>query len=128
VGGISVARGLLRDGHDVTVFERRPDALAGGGDIDLLVIGGFDSIRRLAKPPRPMKSSSKGSSNPTSKGWAKPRNRKKLASSADAHQTLWRCRQQHGHHQRRYFPGAGQGDCDAPPCFNFFGAQFFGGS
>src|ERR1700751_4204792 len=30
-GGISVARGLLRDGHDVTVFERRPDARAGGG-------------------------------------------------------------------------------------------------
>ena len=29
VGGISVARGLLRDGHHVTVFERRPDARAG---------------------------------------------------------------------------------------------------
>src|SRR3954468_16593269 len=31
VGGISIARGLLRDGHDVTVFERRPDVTAGGG-------------------------------------------------------------------------------------------------
>ena len=29
VGGISVARGLLRDGHHVTVFERRPDAAGG---------------------------------------------------------------------------------------------------
>ena len=26
VGGISVARGLLRDGHDVTVFEQRPNS------------------------------------------------------------------------------------------------------
>ncbi|WP_006241717.1 FAD-dependent oxidoreductase [Mycolicibacterium tusciae] len=33
VGGISVARGLLRDGHDVTVFERRPDMRAGGGAV-----------------------------------------------------------------------------------------------
>jgi 2-polyprenyl-6-methoxyphenol hydroxylase-like FAD-dependent oxidoreductase len=33
VGGISVARGLLRDGHDVTVFEQRPDAQAGGGAV-----------------------------------------------------------------------------------------------
>ena len=31
VGGISVARGLLRQGHDVTVFERRPDVKPGGG-------------------------------------------------------------------------------------------------
>src|ERR1700676_555584 len=31
VGGISIARGLLRDGHDVTVFERRPDMRPGGG-------------------------------------------------------------------------------------------------
>src|ERR1700758_4983392 len=31
VGGISIARGLLRDGHDVTVFERRPNVQAGGG-------------------------------------------------------------------------------------------------
>ena len=30
VGGISIARGLLRDGHDVTVFEKRPDVTAGG--------------------------------------------------------------------------------------------------
>ncbi|ORB82414.1 hypothetical protein B1987_28745, partial [Mycobacterium kansasii] len=29
VGGLSIARGLLRDGHDVTVFERRPDAQPG---------------------------------------------------------------------------------------------------
>jgi FAD-dependent urate hydroxylase len=35
VGGISIARGLLRDGHDVTVFERRPDAEAGGGAITI---------------------------------------------------------------------------------------------
>src|SRR6201996_9522511 len=31
VGGISIARALLRDGHDVTVFERRPDVAAAGG-------------------------------------------------------------------------------------------------
>jgi 2-polyprenyl-6-methoxyphenol hydroxylase-like FAD-dependent oxidoreductase len=35
VGGISIARGLLRDGHDVTVFERRPDVLAGGGAVTI---------------------------------------------------------------------------------------------
>jgi FAD-dependent urate hydroxylase len=35
VGGISVARGLLRDGHHVTVFERRPDAQAGGGAVTI---------------------------------------------------------------------------------------------
>jgi FAD-dependent urate hydroxylase len=35
VGGISVARGLLRDGHDVTVFEQRPDAQAGGGAVTI---------------------------------------------------------------------------------------------
>ncbi|MDT5207858.1 MAG: FAD-dependent urate hydroxylase [Mycobacterium sp.] len=35
VGGIAVARGLLRDGHDVTVFERRPDARAGGGAVTI---------------------------------------------------------------------------------------------
>ncbi|OBF60373.1 2-polyprenyl-6-methoxyphenol hydroxylase [Mycobacterium sp. 852002-50816_SCH5313054-b] len=35
VGGISAARGLLRDGHDVTVFERRPDATAGGGAVTI---------------------------------------------------------------------------------------------
>ena len=35
VGGISVARGLLRDGHDVTVFERRPEARAGGGAVTI---------------------------------------------------------------------------------------------
>jgi FAD-dependent urate hydroxylase len=33
VGGISVARGLLRDGHDVTVFERRPEVRPGGGAV-----------------------------------------------------------------------------------------------
>src|SRR5246500_4076112 len=35
VGGISVARELLRDGHDVTVFERRPDVKAGGGAVTI---------------------------------------------------------------------------------------------
>jgi 2-polyprenyl-6-methoxyphenol hydroxylase-like FAD-dependent oxidoreductase len=35
VGGISVARGLLRDGHDVTVFERRPNVEAGGGAVTI---------------------------------------------------------------------------------------------
>src|ERR1700732_2482559 len=35
VGGISIARGLLRGGHDVTVFERRPDVTAGGGAVTI---------------------------------------------------------------------------------------------
>ena len=35
VAGISVARGLLRDGHDVTVFEQRPDVQAGGGAVTI---------------------------------------------------------------------------------------------
>jgi len=35
VGGISVARGLLRDGHHVTVFEQRPDARGGGGAVTI---------------------------------------------------------------------------------------------
>ncbi|AGB20762.1 2-polyprenyl-6-methoxyphenol hydroxylase-like oxidoreductase [Mycobacterium sp. JS623] len=35
VGGISVARGLLRDGHDVTVFEQRPAAQPGGGAVTI---------------------------------------------------------------------------------------------
>ena len=35
VGGISVARGLLRQGHDVTVFERRPDVKPGGGAVTI---------------------------------------------------------------------------------------------
>ena len=35
VSGISVARGLLRDGHDVTVFDQRPDAQAGGGAVTI---------------------------------------------------------------------------------------------
>ncbi|OBI64602.1 NAD(P)/FAD-dependent oxidoreductase [Mycobacterium sp. E796] len=33
VSGISVARGLLRDGHDVTVFDQRKDTSAGGGAV-----------------------------------------------------------------------------------------------
>jgi NADPH-dependent 2,4-dienoyl-CoA reductase/sulfur reductase-like enzyme len=36
VGGISIARGLLRDGHDVTVFEKRPDVTAGGGAVTIV--------------------------------------------------------------------------------------------
>jgi FAD-dependent urate hydroxylase len=35
VGGLSVARGLLRDGHDVTVFERRPRVQPGGGAVTI---------------------------------------------------------------------------------------------
>ncbi|MEE2854510.1 MAG: NAD(P)/FAD-dependent oxidoreductase [Actinomycetota bacterium] len=35
VGGISVARGLMRDGHDVTVFERGPDSQPGGGAVTI---------------------------------------------------------------------------------------------
>lgn len=35
VGGISIARGLLRDGHDVTVFEQRPELRAGGGAVTI---------------------------------------------------------------------------------------------
>jgi FAD-dependent urate hydroxylase len=35
VAGISVARGLLRDGHDVTIFERRPAAWAAGGAVTI---------------------------------------------------------------------------------------------
>jgi len=35
VGGISVARGLLRDGHDVTVFDQRPALQPGGGAVTI---------------------------------------------------------------------------------------------
>ena len=35
VSGIAVARGLMRDGHDVTVFDRRPDVTAGGGAVTI---------------------------------------------------------------------------------------------
>jgi FAD-dependent urate hydroxylase len=35
VGGLSIARGLLRDGHDVTVFEQRPRTHAGGGAVTI---------------------------------------------------------------------------------------------
>lgn len=35
VAGVSIARGLLRDGHDVTVFERRPQLTAGGGAVTI---------------------------------------------------------------------------------------------
>jgi FAD-dependent urate hydroxylase len=35
VAGISIARGLLRDGHDVTVFERRSDMRPGGGAVTI---------------------------------------------------------------------------------------------
>ncbi len=35
VSGISVARGLLRDGHDVMVFDQRGDTRAGGGAVTI---------------------------------------------------------------------------------------------
>lgn len=35
VSGIAAARGLLRDGHDVTVFDQRPDITAGGGAVTI---------------------------------------------------------------------------------------------
>jgi len=35
VSGISVARGLLRDGHDVTVFDQRKDIRPGGGAVTI---------------------------------------------------------------------------------------------
>jgi FAD-dependent urate hydroxylase len=35
VSGISVARGLLRDGHEVTVFDQRPDVKPGGGAVTI---------------------------------------------------------------------------------------------
>lgn len=35
VGGISIARGLLRSGHDVVVFERRPEVTPGGGAVTI---------------------------------------------------------------------------------------------
>ncbi|MGV0744959.1 FAD-dependent oxidoreductase [Mycolicibacterium sp. XJ870] len=35
VGGVSIARALLRDGHDVTVFEQRPEVRAGGGAVTI---------------------------------------------------------------------------------------------
>src|ERR1700722_8939816 len=34
-GGVSIARGLLRDGHDVTVFEQRSALEAGGGAVTI---------------------------------------------------------------------------------------------
>jgi len=44
VGGIAVARGLSRDGHDVTVFERRPDVRAPGGAVTIWSSG--DTVLR----------------------------------------------------------------------------------
>ena len=35
MSGISAARGLLRDGHDVTVFDQRPNVTAGGGAVTI---------------------------------------------------------------------------------------------
>lgn len=35
MSGISVARGLLRDGHDVTVFDQRSNSQAGGGAVTI---------------------------------------------------------------------------------------------
>ena len=39
VSGIAVARGLLRDGHDVTVFDQRPNVTAGGGAVTIWLNG-----------------------------------------------------------------------------------------
>lgn len=47
VSGISIARGLLRDGHDVTVFEQRPDLQAGGGAVTIWS-NGATVLRQLA--------------------------------------------------------------------------------
>jgi FAD-dependent urate hydroxylase len=35
VSGISVARGLMRDGHDVAVFDQRPNVTVGGGAVTI---------------------------------------------------------------------------------------------
>src|SRR5262249_38612242 len=35
LSGISVARGLLRAGHDVTIFDQRTDTRAGGGAVTI---------------------------------------------------------------------------------------------
>jgi FAD-dependent urate hydroxylase len=35
VSGISVARGLMRDGHDVEVFDQRPNVTVGGGAVTI---------------------------------------------------------------------------------------------
>ncbi|MFZ1164696.1 FAD-dependent oxidoreductase [Mycobacterium sp.] len=35
VSGISVARGLMRDGYDVSVFDQRPNVTAGGGAVTI---------------------------------------------------------------------------------------------
>jgi FAD-dependent urate hydroxylase len=35
VSGIAAARGLLRDGHDVTIFDQRPNVTAGGGAVTI---------------------------------------------------------------------------------------------
>src|ERR1700751_3168733 len=35
VSGISAARGLLRDGHDVAVFDQRPNVTVGGGAVTI---------------------------------------------------------------------------------------------
>lgn len=35
VGGIAIARGLRRDGHDVTVFEQRPNVAPAGGAVTI---------------------------------------------------------------------------------------------
>lgn len=35
VSGVSIARGLLRDGHDVAVFDQRPNVTVGGGAVTI---------------------------------------------------------------------------------------------
>jgi FAD-dependent urate hydroxylase len=46
VSGISVARGLMRDGHDVTVFDQRPNVTVGGGAVTIWS-NGADVLRQL---------------------------------------------------------------------------------
>jgi FAD-dependent urate hydroxylase len=46
VSGVSVARGMLRDGHDVAVFDQRSDVQAGGGAVTIWS-NGETALRQL---------------------------------------------------------------------------------